>query len=52
MSEAIKNYYSGLKFSEVAPLLKQIAEQNGLKLSRLREFNIAKTILAHSIVKN
>jgi len=52
MSEAIKNYYSGLRFSQVYPLLKQVAKQNGLNLSRLREYKIAKRILAHSIVKN
>jgi len=52
MSEAMKNYYKGLKLSEVAPFLKQIAKQNGLRLSVVREFNIAKRILTRSIVIN
>ena len=52
MSDAIKEYYNGVKLTEVLPQLKRIAIEKGLRLSRLKEFNIAKKILATPIVKN
>jgi len=45
-------YYCDMTLRQVFPLLNEIAIQNGLKLSRIREFKIAKKILINSIVKN
>lgn len=49
MSNEIKEYYVGVKITEVLPQLKRIAIENGLRLCRLKEFNIAKKILATPI---
>ena len=40
------------KVSKVLPMLKLIAEQQGLRLNRVREFNICKKILSQSVIKN
>lgn len=47
-----KKYFSGIKLSKVFPLLKIIANQNGLNLNRAREFKIAQRLLAISVVYN
>ena len=43
---------SGMKLLDVLPELKVVAEQNGLRLNRLREFNIACDIYCRSLVMN
>jgi hypothetical protein len=46
------NLKPGVKMSEVLPLLKIIAKQNNLDLTRLNEFNKAKRFLLISINQN
>ena len=48
----IKSFYKGVKFSVVAPMLNQVAQQNGLKLGKVRDLKIAKAILVNSIMDN
>lgn len=42
----------GLKYSQCLPLLSVIADQNGLNLSKIRDFRIAKRILLISMAQN
>lgn len=50
--KSTNKYFKGIKLSSAFPLLKVIAEQNGLNLNRAREFGIAKNLLVNSIVYN
>lgn len=52
MATSQQRYYCGMTITQVYPLLKIVAIQNGLDLSRMRQFRIARNILAKSIVKN
>lgn len=52
MNTATKNYFRGMTLRQAFPILNEIAKQNGLRLNRLREMNIAMNIMADSIVKN
>ena len=51
-NKSVVGYFSGIKLGNAFPFLDSIAKQNGLKLSRFRDFKIAKLILVNSIVKN
>jgi len=49
---AIRKFFSGTTISNTLPLLNIVAIQQGLNLSKVREYNIAKNVLINSIINN
>ena len=52
LKASARNYFLGMKVSSCIKQLQLIAKQNGLLLNRKREYDIARNILAKSIVNN